>query len=311
MHAVNADDLRIAWWGFNLIDLAPIAFMFILGFIIYPTFQGKYERTGKRAFHDHLVKGLALNGVFLLGTFIADRIMAADNPDHVASGWSFMNDVATTAIFMTPFLTKPFRESTVLKFVAGAVLLTLYGLFRAQINPLLSPAHPTMGGGIGACIGFAGVALFSAGMGDLMRKREWHWLIGVAVFYIVGIICSQVLMPLETMPEPYYYYGLMRYPIHFAAFSSLYMVSALSKVLVAYTGLWAICRYLLKGKAIWGLSTIGRNLMLYILILFVGIAGMSILPKGLGLSILYAAIMMALCFVIAIPLEKKKMTFKL
>ena len=311
-HAYIENILSIPWWGFNLIDLAPITFMLFMGLIIYPNFSGKYERVGKRAFRDHLIKNLALNGLFLMFIIIADRFRGTNE------GWSFMNDVATTGIIMTPFLSRPFRESTIAKFVAGAALLVVYWLFRAQLLQYLGTGHPGTGGGIGACVGFTGIVLVSAGMSDLARKKTVYFLAGVAVLYLIGLLCTRVFMPAETYGEEWWKVPMFladeRYEewLPFAMFSVFWMVGALSKAFIIYTGLWAVCHYLLKDKRVWGLSTIGRNLMLYIFIALIAIVIISFLGSAvLWRSLLYVAIVIVLCFIITIPLEKYKVTFKL
>jgi len=294
LHAYSVNHIGIAWWGFNLNDLAPVAFMFLLGFIIYPVFERKYERAGKRAFRNHLVRYLALNGISLTAIFIQYRAWGVND------GWSFICDVATTAIFMTPFLTKPFRESTALKFIAGAVLVTLYGIFYGPLIQYLGAPDPQQGAGIGACIGYTGIVLVVAGFGDLLRKKRAHYYIGVGVLYLIGLLCTRVLMSPED--------GV------WGTYSVLWMVGSLSKVFVIFTILWAACHYLLKGRPIWGLVTIGRNLLLYILIaLLVMLIPIiqSVDSIGPWRTTVYTCMIITFCLVLTIPLEKKKVTVKL
>ena len=303
-HAETMDQVRIAWWGFNLIDLAPITFIFFMGYIIYSVFIRKYERLGKRAFHDHIVRYLAMNGLFLTAIFFKWRLTGNND------GWSFMCDVMTTALLLTPFLTRPFRESTVAKFIAGVALLVIYWLFREPLIQYLGAPKPHLGGGIGPCIGYTGIALLSAGLGDLMRKRPAYYFAGVAALYIAGLLCTRIFAPMENLvsTEGILLTGVWTYSV-------FWMVGGLSKVFIIFTILWAICKYLFKSRRIWGIATIGRNLLLYMLaaLLIMGIQMVWIpqKPISIGLSVKYVLLIYAFCFALTVPLEKYNVTFKL
>ena len=332
-HAYRVGEVRSAL-GFNIIDLAPMAFMFFTGAVIYPVFIRKYEKVGKSAYRQHLVRNLALNGLFLLFLTIQDRATRAMTLDIAPyhSLWTFMNDVAVTGIFMTPFLTKPFREKTWTKFTAGGALILIYAFTRTTLLWYAGTVDAGGGGGIGACVGFTGIVLLVAGIFDLLRKKEAYFYYATGGLAVIGALALFVFKNFEALvSSPEQAQKLIDDADAFGslwdprlsiggAFTASFMIGSLAVFMVFYALFYAFNHHVLKDKAIWGLATMGRNLMLYLFLsILLGVI-VAFIPLGDaweeerisgGVAIALTVAVAIGCLALTIPLYRKKIVFKL
>ena len=238
---------------------------------------------------------------------IKNRALAALGNADVES-WTFMNGVATTCLLMLPFLTSPFRRSAVAKFIAAAIVFTVYIFSREFLQKYAGTAKSSEGGGVAACVGFLGVVLLTSGIADIAKKGMFYYFLATAVLYLIGLLFTRVLMyayPLERLAD-----GKSSYEV----FSAGYMIGALSKVNVIYFILYSVNHLVFKDKAIPLLATMGRNLLLYVLFMLLVMTIEVLFPikeMDVAAAFTVTGLCGVLCFIISIPLSKGKVLFKL
>jgi hypothetical protein len=316
----------VPWWGFNVIDLAPVAFYFLIGLVVYQAFAKNLSVVGKSAYKGYFLKNLAVMGLFFFANFLQNQpAFGGGNPFWT---WSYFVGIGFTGILMLPFLTPFFRKTSLLgiaaKFAAGAAVLVLYHFIHAPLFEFLGVhtgmhigADAGMGNGAAASFGFISVVLFAAGLKDLQGKalkskrtndgsplekflKILPYAIATAVFYALGFVAANVLK-LNT---------------DYNTTTAAYIFVAFTKFQAIYFVFYALNKFLLNGRAIPLLSTIGRNILLYMLIttllnVLLGALGGSLPKISFGAAFISMPIVIAAYLLIAIPLEKKKTLFKL
>ncbi|MDR1905827.1 MAG: hypothetical protein LBQ27_02785 [Clostridiales bacterium] len=298
-HSGNGINVYLPWWGFNLLDLAPIAFYFFIGFVIYPVFIGHYAKSGKSAYKRQFLKNLSILGLFLFAMYLQNAVTGANYT------WLYCAGIGFTGILLMPFLTSVFRNrgilSTALKFAAAVFMLILYSFIKEPLSGMFG-AVSWYGGGAITSFGFVAVILLTATVKDISKKGIIPYVAATAVIYILGVILTKVV-------------GL---EIDYQNFSVGYLIAAFSKMNLIFFVLYAINKYALKDKAIPLLATIGRNLLLYLTLTFLIIAGLAPFSKRLienPIDMLYAVLITigVLCAYIGLSaiLEKKRIIVKL
>ncbi|MDR2090913.1 MAG: hypothetical protein LBP62_04585 [Clostridiales bacterium] len=314
----------VPWWGFNISDLAPVAFYALIGFVIYQSFDKHFALAGKKAYKNHFIKNLAVTGLFLFTVFIQNQMTLSGAGETIFVRdlwtWNYLAGVGFTGILMLPFLTPLFRRNgfagAAAKFAAGAVLLIAYNILHDPLFSFLG-AHSGQGGGPAASFGFISVVLFAAGIKDIQGKtfrpkKETGnafltklyeiipYFAATVVFYVLGLLAANVL----------------RLDTDYNTLGAPYIFTAFSKFQAIYFVFFALNKFLWNGRAVPLLAAIGRNILLYIIIITLAVAALGMFRGSLpqisfetGLALIPVPI--AVCLVIAIPLEKKKVLFKL
>ena len=297
----HSEPILISWWGFNILDLAPIAFFFFIGFVAYPAFENNLKTIGKAAYRAYFTRNLAVVGLFMCVAYFEVRIVGS------GTYWSYLVSIGFTGVLLTPFLTRLFRKNAYIKLIAGAAVLTLYFFLRPKLLELVG-TYSGYGGGPAACVGFLGVVLITAGISQIAKKGIVPYAAATAVLYLIGLLFTVFLtrVPIEAVPSD---------SSGYAQFTVTYMIGALSKVNLIYFIFSLFNLYILKNKPIPFLVTFGRNILLYLLMTLILIAVFKTLPifkpAGVLVCVLRLIVCAALYMVTAIPLAKKKILFKL
>ncbi|MDR3293326.1 MAG: hypothetical protein LBT20_04385 [Clostridiales bacterium] len=304
----HSNPVFFKWWGFNWLDLGPIAFYFLIGFVVYAAFEKRRAVEGKAAYKNYFLKNIALVGIMLCLFYIQANALGGS-----PTQWDYITGIGFTGVLLIPFLHPFISKHTWAKFAAAALVFAFYFfahdiLFKFLAPPLSAGSQQALtdgnlfsvdfyggsGGGMAASFGFVGVILLVAGIADLAKKKLWYYAVATAVLYLVGILCTKVFTP---------HYQLLDIP---------YMIGALSKFNLIFFVFKLFNVYVLKGKAIPLVATIGRNLLLFMLVTLLIIAFIGLLPKaGVAVAIIEAIVVIGLYFGLAALLSKKKTLFKL
>jgi hypothetical protein len=317
----------VPWWGFNVVDLAPIAFYFLIGLVVYQAFSKNLSVVGKSAYKGYFIKNLAVMGLFLFMNFLQNQpALGGGNPFWT---WSYFVGIGFTGILMLPFLTPFFRKAplgTAAKFAAGVVILVLYNLFHEPLFQFLGVhtglhvgADAGMGNGAAASFGFVAVVLFAAGIKDIQDKtfkskkigenspdalkktlEILPYAIATAVFYALGFVAANAL----------------KWNTDYNTTAAAYIFVAFTKFQAIYFVFYAFNKFLLKGRAIPLLSAVGRNILLYMMLttlltVLLGALKASLPQISFKTAFISMPIVITIYLLIAIPLEKKKTLFKL
>jgi hypothetical protein len=306
----HSPPVAIPWWGFNILDLAPIAFYFLIGFVLYQSFQKHYDATGRSAYRGQFMRNLTVMGLFLLVVYIENALMKPSTP----SVWSYLVGIGFTGILTIPFLTPIFRKTGIvgalIKFGAAAAVLVVYAFLHDALFGAVGGVSGH-GGGAAASVGFVAVVLLAAGIKDISKSGIKFYVIAVVVIYLLGLLVK--VLPIEVSYGEEY--NALPLDYHYT-FTAGYLFVAFTKVNLIFFVLYVVNKYALKDRAVPLLATIGRNILMYMIIAMLVIAALSILKASLpqmtlSTGILAAATVDVLFVLIAVPLEKKKIIFKL
>jgi hypothetical protein len=220
--------------------------------------------------------------------------------------------------FLTPFFRNTSAVGTAAKFVAGAAILVLYNLVHDPLFSVLG-AHSGMGGGPAASFGYLAAVLFAAGLKDLQGKAFKSKKINAdspdALKKLFGIlpyaVCSAVFYALGFVVA-----NVLKLNTDYNATTAPYIFVAFTKFQAIYFILYAANKFLLQGRAVPLLSSIGRNILLYMLISTLLTVALEAVRAGLPqisfeAAFLSVPILTIFFLIVAIPLEKKKTLFKL
>jgi hypothetical protein len=299
----HSNPVAIPWWGFNILDIAPIAFYFLIGFVLYQTFQKKYDAVGKSAYKGQLLRNLTVMGLFLLILYIENTFENTFMGSGEPVLWSYMVGIGFTGILAIPFLTPIFRKTglvgALIKIGAAVAVLVLYSFIHDALFGIIGDASGH-GGGAASSFGFVAVILLAAGVKDISKLGIKPYSIAVAAIYLVGLFVGKVL----------------NVEVSYPTFTAGYLFVAFTKVNLIFFALYALNKYALKDRAVPLLATIGRNILLYIVIAMLVIVALILLedflPKmNLLTGVLTAVAIDGLLVLLAVPLEKKKIIFKL
>ncbi|MDR2047047.1 MAG: hypothetical protein LBP79_03985 [Clostridiales bacterium] len=297
----HSPPVAISWWGFNVLDLAPISFYFLIGFVIYRSFQKHYDKIGRGAYRQSLLRNLTVMGLFLLVLYIENVLDKSGNP----SRWNYLVGIGFTGILTVPFFAPVFRKTGIagalIKFGAAAAVLVLYSLLHDALFGVVGD-RAGHGGGAASSFGFLSVVLFAAGVKDISTLGIKFYSAAAVVIYLSGLLVGNVL----------------NVGISYDVFSAGYIFVAFTKVNLIFFILHTINKYALKERAIPFVSAIGRNILLYVLVVtaligaMIALKGAGILPEmTLPAGLLTALGLDGLLVLLAVPLEKKKVMFKL
>ncbi|MDR1905850.1 MAG: hypothetical protein LBQ27_02900 [Clostridiales bacterium] len=298
--ANHSNPVLIPSWGFNIIDLGPILFFFVIGFVFFSSFIKKYEREGRAAYKQVFLRNTAFMGVFLGLFYFAGAF------DPPASAWNTVPSIGFASLLVIPFLTPRIAKSPILKTLFAIGILLFYHFNQDSLFELLAyiPVNTNgvientaYAGGMAACIGYAAVILLSGAIADVSKKGIIPYAILTAALWVFGRFIYLLDIP------------------SFPSLNAAYMVSALSKINLFYFGFYVLDKLVIKGKRIPLLSAMGRNIMLYLLLVLIlqAVFALTGFPKAHNEAEAWIIIGVITVFYIllAIPLEKSKIVFKL
>ncbi|MDR3263851.1 MAG: hypothetical protein LBT30_06030 [Clostridiales bacterium] len=298
----------IDFLNFSLIDLGPVAFFFVIGLVVFGSLSKKIEMNGKSAYRQYFIRNLAIVGLFALFTFVSDKI------GNVHYTWNTLMSVGLTGLLLLPFLNWKIRNNTWLRLACALVIFVVYYFFNKGFIPIFDDKGAYVigfvnktpfnllyaeEGGISACVGYLGVVLLASVFSDFMRKGLLHYSIAT-----VAAIAFAVVVRLACGVAFYRRYNIT------------YIVSAFAAVNAFYFVFFVINKFLLKNRPIPVLITLGRNLMLFIMLalilsapfnLFRGAEFLSTIKGPLIMFVLYLAFFV----ILTVPLAKRKVLFKL
>ncbi|MDR3293327.1 MAG: hypothetical protein LBT20_04390, partial [Clostridiales bacterium] len=120
----HSNPIMIPSWGFNPLDLGPIFFYFVMGFVLFSSFLRKYEKIGRAAYKQVFIRNMAFLGVFL-GLQVAAGGFAPP-PDL----WNTVPSIGFTALLAIPFLHPRISKSPWIKLILGVAVLVFYHFAR-------------------------------------------------------------------------------------------------------------------------------------------------------------------------------------
>jgi hypothetical protein len=280
----------IPYLNFGLFDFGPVLFFFLIGLIVVQSFNRRLEREGKSAYKQFFFKNAALVGivavtyVFFLNTFTGTHYY-----------WNSIIAVGFTGMLLTGVL--PFcRKNKWIKLAIGVGILLVYTLLGDKLD-ILRANEPAglVEGGWGACFGYLAVVLISSFIGDMISK-------GTIFYFIISVVLGIVAVMMNFVAKADY-----------SSYNTTYLLTALAILNGAYFIFYLIYKYVYP-KPVPLLSTLGRNLLLFLVITgFVDLLVMFAL--GPFQSIEQLLVLSSICAVayllLAIPLSKKKVIFKM
>ncbi|MDR2091114.1 MAG: hypothetical protein LBP62_05625 [Clostridiales bacterium] len=280
------------FWGylnFSLMDLGPAAFFFLIGLTVFPVFSKHVERDGTRAaYKQFFMKNMAIVGIFCTLTFIKSKVLN-ENFD-----WDTIQSVGFTGVLLMPFMSAFMRKHTLARLIAGLGVLVLFHIFHKEIYIF----HGYQGG-LSACVGYLGIVLIASALADAMKKGILPYA-AASAFIIGAAVLSDKLTGKSVFFEDY---------------NTTYMLMSTAFLNTAYFVFYTIDKFLLKGKRIPILSTMGRNIFFYLilslLIMAVIMVFMADIRLNEGQLIMLEVGTVAVYALISIFLEKKNITFKL
>jgi hypothetical protein len=289
----------IPLFNFGLIDFGPVLFYFLIGIMMFFAFEKSLKKEGKGAYKRFFLRNAALTGLAMVHPFF----MTVTAGGSFFQLWNPIMSVGFTGVILTPLLPLC-RKSPWLRLGIGVAILTAYYLLADSIkfmivNPDTTP-RVYMEGGIGACFGFAGIVLVCGFLGDMMRKGILPYAITSAA--LVG--AAMLLFNFVEKP-------------HYLSYNVSYLVTGIAAINTVYFVLYLLDKLLakfIKNRAIPLVSTMGRNLLLYLFITGVSALVFMFLPVQVGswgAMIGILALGAAAYLLIAVPLAKKKVLFKL
>ncbi|MDR1905723.1 MAG: hypothetical protein LBQ27_02245, partial [Clostridiales bacterium] len=169
----HSDPVLIGFWGFNILDLAPVAFYFVIGFVLWDATTRHYSQAGKKAYKNYILRNFTLIGIFLLLVYLQNSVQSVLQSNFKPDAWNYMAGIGFTGILVAPFLTSVFRTkgvlSLILKIVAAVVTLAVYGLLHDVLFKFFGTSSGS-GGGIAASFGFVSTVILAGVMKDLEKK---------------------------------------------------------------------------------------------------------------------------------------------
>jgi hypothetical protein len=284
------------YFGFAFLDLGPIAFFFVIGVVAFWSFEKRIPYDGAKAtLKRFFMRNTAIVGIFLPTNIIASIFLANNGVISSSWNWGTIPSIGFTGMILTLFIAVPqIRRHWWTKLVVGAGVLAFYHYFYA----LLKNFNGTEGGPM-ACIGYAAAVLLAAALGDLQRKGILWYTIGTAVLFVLSHLAKT-------------YWGAAVY----GDYNATYMIMALNLINLAYYVFYILDKIFLKGRPIPLLATMGRNIMLYLILtgMFLNTA-FNVVPffKTTNVPGIYIIqLVVLICyFILAAFLEKKKIVFKL
>ncbi|MDR2047048.1 MAG: hypothetical protein LBP79_03990 [Clostridiales bacterium] len=297
----HSNPVLIPSWGFNIIDLGPILFFFVIGFVFFSSFMKKYERDGRAAYKQVILRNLAFMGLFLGSMYFAGAV------DKPADLWNTVPSIGFACLLTVPFLVPRISQSAVLKVVCGGGVLLFYHFFHDQLFGFLAniPFNAEDGtvdnlvhaGGMAGCVGYVGIILLSGAIADVSKKGIVPYAALTAVLWILGRFSYLFLQP--SYPD----------------MNVTWMFSALTKINLFYFGFYVLDKLFLKGREIPILATMGRNIFLYLFFILFFQAVFAIfnfpLAHNKTEAFLIVAAITAIYLLAAIPLHKSRVIFKL
>jgi hypothetical protein len=291
-HSGDVDLSVIPFWryfGFSMLDMGPIAFFFVIGVVMFWSFERRAPIDGvKTTLKRFFMRNAAIVGIFLSFTIISGLFV------NSSWNWGTIPSIGFTGMLLTPFVAiPPLRKKWWVKAIAGAAILAAYYYgFAAMQNFKGTEGGPT------ACIGYAAAVLLAAALGDLQRKGILWYTIATAVLFVLSHLAKT-------------YWGAAVY----GEYNATYMLMALNLVNLAYYVFYVLDKIFLKGKSVPLLATMGRNIMLYLMLTLLMVVLFTVVPffKSVavpGIFVIQLIVLIAYLFFAAF-LEKKKIVFKL
>jgi hypothetical protein len=284
------------YFGFSFLDLGPIAFFFVIGVVVFWSFEKRVPRDGvKPTLKRFFMRNATIVGVFLPLNIIASLFQVKTGGMSSSWNWGTIPSIGFTGLLLTPFIASSLiRRKWWAKLIAGIGVLLFYYYCFDFIR-----AFDGTEGGPAACIGYTAVVLFTAVLGDAQRKGILWYTIATAALFAFSHLLK-------------IWWGDALYD----TYNATYMVMALNLVNLFYYIFYVFDKLVLKGGAIPILATMGRNILLYFILTGCVINVLiSVIPffKNTTPAILYMtqAVSLALYVVLAVFLEKKKIVFKL
>jgi hypothetical protein len=130
--------------------------------------------------------------------------------------------------------------------LSGAVILTLFYVFKAQIDVL---NDGSIAGGISGCVGYAGFVLVVSFLGDMSREKTLWYLLAS-----VGTVAAALLVNAFLVPADY------------AEYNASYMIKSLFVMNTIYLFFYALDKLLIKNRPIPVLAGLGRSLLIFFLL---------------------------------------------
>jgi len=291
----NVEEGVASFLRMGLLDVGPSAFYFVLGLTCVMAFQSKLKYIPKKqAYKEHAYRYLTLMGIVAI-VYVAQAVFAG-----VGYLFGAMHAIAVTGLLATPFLNLKKWP----RLIAAVVILGLYWIFNHQIISILTTTDFALDGGFAICVGYLGITLLATVLSELYLENIWRY--AIALIPLVGI--AIYLYYFETFIEIDSFYVIM---MGFVVFSVMFLLYAI------------IDKYLLKGKAIPIIATLGKSLILFFFLK--AVLGLVVSPivgnaiEGLATNdIKYITVVvgvglasMALLAIIGFVFEKKKIVVKL
>ncbi|MDR2090468.1 MAG: hypothetical protein LBP62_02305 [Clostridiales bacterium] len=297
----HSNPVLIPSWGFNIIDLGPILFFFVIGLVYFSSFLRKYETDGRAAYKQAVSRNLAFMGLFLGLMYFTGAV------EKPAALWNTVPSIGFASLLAVPFLIPQISKSAVWKGVLGVGVLMFYHFFHEKLFALFAyiPFEHQSGevenlvhaGGMAACVGYLGIILLSGAIADVSKKGIIPYEVLTALLYVSGRLCSVLVPP--SYPD----------------MNVTWMFSALTKINLFYFGFYLLDKLFLKGREIPILAAMGRNIFLYlfIVLIFQGIFAVFNFPVAHNRTEAFwiVAVISVVYIIIAISLQKSKVIFKL
>ncbi|MDR2047360.1 MAG: hypothetical protein LBP79_05645 [Clostridiales bacterium] len=283
-----------SYLNFSLMDLGPAIFFFLIGLTVFPTFSRHTVRDGSRAAYKRFfMRNMTIVGIFCTITFIKSKLLKEIN-GATEHDWDTIQSIGFTGVLLTPFLFGFMRRHAWARVLAGLGVLVLFQLFHKEINIFHSYQ-----GGLAACVGYLGIVLVSSALGDAMRK-------GIIAYAAASLLLAGAAVLSDR------FFGKAAF---FEDYNTTYMLMAATFINTVYFAFYVIDKLVLKGRRIPVLSSMGRNLFLYLLISLAVMAVTMIFLADVPLNqtrlLLLEIGVVAAYLLLGIFLEKKNITFKL
>jgi hypothetical protein len=293
------------WLGFNFLDLGPMAFFYLIGIVVFRSFEKRAEYDGKKAaLKRFFMRNAAIVGIFLPACMIGAMFIGE------VWNWQTIPSIGFTGMLLSPFIiVLVIRKKWWAKLAAGLGVLAFYH-FGFDFLQRFSGIE----GGPAACFGYLAVVIFAAMFGDFqaMGNRSDK---GRGNFNIKGIIYYTV-----ATAAFFGFAALIKRlwgPSDYDKYNPTYMVMGLSVINIAYYVLYIFDKLVLKGRPIPILAAMGRNIMLYLILTSFALGIIfNIVPffktvDGPEKLYVVQAVVTAAYLLLAVFLQKKKIAFKL
>ncbi|MDR3264197.1 MAG: hypothetical protein LBT30_07815 [Clostridiales bacterium] len=289
----HSNPVVIAAWGFNPIDLGPILFFFVIGFVLFDSFNTGYAKIGAAAYKRVFIRNAAFLGVFLGLMFIAGLI----GGETSIATWNTVPSIGFTGLLAVPFLSPRLTKSAWGKLACAAAVTVFYYFARDVLFKYLAAQKEAHAGGMAACVGYLGIVLLAGFIRDISKKGFLPYAALTAALWLAGRYVYLIDTP------------------SFPQLNAVYMFSALSKVNLAYFIFYTADKLFLKNRPIPLIAAMGRNIMLFLFLILAVQAAYALFEIFPAANMtdgwIRVGVVGAIYLLAAIPLEKKKITFKL